>query len=307
MNTATTTTTTTTTTRTSSITAGPAAATSAAAGVSLLSIRAPATTRCESAAAPFASILRLAVNPTCWWEASEEEADGGAGIGGRQQQQQQQRQRPIDSDSEGKPVSAHWPELSYHTHANWGLARISQALRLIVHRSGGGGGGVEGMDDVVRCGTEGALALDSARQTLSRWGRIANTRAFFVVNTLPRALRDRILILVGASYRTHGGICCAEAYEQMLRLRHELLAFMMTSQQPERGETTLACDEALMEEQRISQTLTLFEEQGEIQACIHAHRVASAACASFGEYVTHMHRMCPCGGCCFSIGTQLLS
>ncbi len=177
------------------------------------------------------------------------------------------------------------------THSNRGLRWVSQGFRLIALRTNWDA-------DMGQSAAEMAVAVDTARTTLRSWSRVANTRAFFVLNgMMPRVLRDRILVLVGASHRTQNGVCCAEAYEQMIRLRYEL----MSEEDGGNGGVTHSTQQTI---DHLTATLAVFEQRAEIQQCVHSHRVAAAACRTFTSFISHTHGMCPCGGCCYHILTR---
>ncbi len=126
--------------------------------------------------------------------------------------------------------------------------------------------------------------LDLARATLVHTSLECNARALGLVGALPRELRDQLLRLI--VLKTPHGVCVAEAYDHMLRLRQDM-----------RGQA--ACEPLYL---RLSEALTFCDEQDEMRACIEAHRVAAAA---FGMVhalgaVPH-HELCGGHGCCFRI------
>jgi hypothetical protein len=100
------------------------------------------------------------------------------------------------------------------THADAALEHLARALDVVGARLPPEGGG-DGACDAARM-------VRDAQATLRRSGRLANSRAFFAVDALAPELRNRMLVLVGPGFRGRGGICASEAYEQLLRLRHEL-------------------------------------------------------------------------------------
>jgi hypothetical protein len=149
-------------------------------------------------------LLQLVVNRGCWrWNAQPEwpllllEGEGAAAAG---------------------------------THADQGLQHIAHALDLIASRLSAMGSASE--NEAAIEGHSAARMVRQARDMLCRNGHTANTRAFFAVDAMPQELRNRVLILVGPGFRSRGGICCAETYEQLLRLRNELM-----QQQPQPATT----------------------------------------------------------------------
>jgi hypothetical protein len=154
--------------------------------------------RYEAAHHPHRGVLPLAVNRSCWrWDSTNTD-------------------NIPDNDAHE----------AAGTHADPSLGHIAQALELM-----GGRLGVPRMMLLQPLQPESGGARDAcaaarmvreAAATLRRSGRTANSRAFFAVDALPTELRNRVLILVGPGFRGRGGICAAEAYAQLLRLRREL-------------------------------------------------------------------------------------
>ncbi len=142
---------------------------------------------------PSRGVLSLLVNRTCWRRDAAATATNA------------------DDDDDDADAGG--------THADAALEHLARALDVVGARLPPEGGGGEGVCDAAR---GAARMVREARATLRRSGRLANSRAFFAVDALAPELRNRMLVLVGPGFRGRGGICASEAYEQLLRLRHEL-------------------------------------------------------------------------------------
>ena len=137
-----------------------------------------------------------------------------------------------------------------------------------------------------------AQTLTTARETLARWSRLANERALVLLNTQPHAIRDLVLLHVGARNRAHSGVCVAEVYAYLTLARHRT--------QDETDEARRASAEARYV--TAVKLLTFMEGQAHMMACVRAHRVVRVVADTMREHRTVVHGMCGCGGCAFGFG-----
>ena len=136
-----------------------------------------------------------------------------------------------------------------------------------------------------------AHSLARARDTLSVLSRGANERMLLLVNTLPDAVRDAILIRVGPRKRAHAGVCAAEVYTCLLEKTAP------TSSSIKRP-AAVGEDE---ERATLARLMAFVEGQVHMMECIRAHRVVHTACGTMEEHRVVVHRMCGCGGCAFML------
>ena len=216
-----------------------------------------------------------------------------------------------------------------------GLMHIGTALRSIAARLETSMVAI----DIVQGGYDSSTKVIAAQRILRQYSHQANSRAFQVVDGLPRELRNRILILVGTSQRSRVGICAAETYDQMVHLQHTLsrvgsAAAAVEPQQSQQQQQQQQQQKLHLE--HIGRAILFLEvcgcgsssgcccccilliiivmmidfhppptccrpsqAQPDIGACISAHRVAVSACAAMSDHAVYVHRVCSCGSCFF--------